>query len=91
MSYSDGSGCVADCARLGAILEQSRTRVGGKQEAGEDNPGQGPNQRLKLDKQTTCPEEPRVQRANSSTTTPSPSLLERENSEAWYVCLLLLP
>lgn len=70
----------------------NRTEQGGSgagRKTGEDDPGQGPNQRLKLDKETMCPEEPRIQRVNSSTATPASSLLERENSEAWYVGLLL--
>lgn len=94
MSYSDGSGCVADYAWLEAILEHSRTRVGEKQETGEDDPGglqvRVPARSLSLTR-TPHPESHEYRGQNSNTTTPIPSLLERENSEAWYICLLLLP
>lgn len=56
-----GMCCWLCMARSNPGREQNK--VAGKGEAGEGDPGQGLNQKLKLDKESPCPEEPQVQRS----------------------------
>lgn len=56
-----GMCCWLCMARSNPGREQNKGA--GKREAGEDDPGQGLHQKLKLDKESPCPEEPQVQRA----------------------------